>query len=76
MLQVVALACKLALCPCDRLVTATLDECAHGALDLLRFCLARDRSRHGEQRGVPPRDAFLVRDAYLELDARVLVEVV
>jgi hypothetical protein len=73
--EVFALARKLALRACDRRVRA-LDERAHRLLHVLRFCRAGDCAWHGEQRGVPARNTFLVRDAYLELDARVLVEVV
>jgi hypothetical protein len=75
MLEVIALARKLTLRPRDRRVT-TINECAHGALHILRFLRADDCSWHGKQRCVPSRDAFFVRDADLELDARVLVEVV
>jgi hypothetical protein len=69
-LKVVALARKSALCARDRRVTGAFDERAHGALHVLRFALAGDRARNSEQRRVPARDAFLVRDTYLEFDAR------
>ncbi|SRR6266851_1519209 len=75
-LEVVALARESALCARDRRVAGAFDERAHGALHVLRFGLTGDRARHGEQRRVPARDAFLIRDTYLELDARVLVKVV
>jgi hypothetical protein len=75
MLEVIALARKLTQRPGDRRV-ATLDKCAHGALHILRFLRTGDRPWHSEQRCVPSRDAFFVRDADLELDARVLLEVV
>jgi len=64
------------LCARDRRVAGAFDECAHGALHVLRFGIAGDRARHGEQRRVPARDAFLIRDTYLELDARVFAKVV
>ena len=47
-----------------------MGELVHGALHVLRFGLADDRARNSEQRRIPARDAFLVRDAYLEFDAR------
>ena len=75
MLEIIALARKLAKCPGDRPV-GTLNKCAHGALYILRFLRTGDRPWHGEQRCVPSRNALFVRDADLELDARVLVKVV
>jgi hypothetical protein len=75
MLEIIALARKLTQRPRDCRI-ATLNECAHGALHILRFCRADDRPWHCEQRWVPSRDPFFVRDADFELDARVLVEVV
>ena len=70
MLEVVALARKSALSARDRRVTGAFDERAHGTLHVLRFGLAGDCARNGEQRRVPARDAFLVCDTYLEFDAR------
>ena len=75
MLEIVALARKLAQRPGDRPV-GTLDKCAHGTLYILRFFRTGDRSWHRKQRCVPSRNALFVRDADLELDARVLVKVV
>jgi hypothetical protein len=53
-----------------------MGELVHGALQILHFGLTGDRARHGEQRRVPARNAFLIRETYLELDARVLAKVV
>jgi len=74
-LKVVSLARKLALRPCHRRVGA-INECAHGLLHVLHFRLAGYRTWHSEQHRVSARYAFLVRDTNLELNARVLVEVV
>jgi hypothetical protein len=73
--EVVPLARKLVLRTRDARV-APVDECVHGALDVLCFLCACDRPRHGEQCRIPARDAFFVRDADLELHACVLVEVI
>jgi hypothetical protein len=75
MLEVIALARKHTQRPCNCRISA-LDECSHGTLHILRFRGAGDRPWHSEQRCISPRDAFFVRNADLELDARVLVEVV
>jgi hypothetical protein len=64
MLEVIALARKLTLRPRHRRV-ATLDECAHSALHVLRFRRADNRPWHSEQRCVASRDAFFVGDADL-----------
>jgi len=74
-LEVIALARKLTLRPRDRRV-ATLDECTHSTLRILRLSDAGNRPRHSEQRCISPCDTFFIRDADFELDARVLVEVV
>jgi hypothetical protein len=47
MLEIIALPHKLTQRPRDRRI-ATLDECAHGALHILRFCRADDRPWHCE----------------------------
>jgi hypothetical protein len=75
MLEVIALARKQTLRPRDCRISA-LDECSHGTLHILRFRSAGDRPWHSEQRCISPRDAFFVRNADLELNARILVEVV
>ena len=75
MLKVIALARKLTQRPGDSRV-ATINKCAHGALHILRFFHTGDRPWYSEQCCVPSRNAFFVRDANLEFDARVLVEVV
>jgi hypothetical protein len=75
MLEVIALARKQTLCPRDCRISA-FDECSHCTLHILRFCSAGDRPWHSEQCCISPRDPFFVRNADLELHARVLVEVV
>jgi hypothetical protein len=76
MLEVVALTPKLAQCARDGRISTSLYERAHGPLHLLGLGLAGNRAWHREQRRVAPRDALLVCNADLELDARVFVEVV
>jgi len=75
MLDVIALTRELTLCSRNCHV-GTLDECAQGTLHILCFRHAGDRPWHGEQRCIPPRDAFLICDADLELYACILVKVV
>ena len=65
-IEVIALARKSPLRARDRRATGAFDEHAQSGLHVLRFGLASDRARNSKQRRVPARDAFFVRDKYLE----------